>query len=601
MSGDTSIAWFDTAQDPENMSPDRAALKAELATFGIDIDYFYQWDPALLQADLLVLGDTLPLEVLPSDHKVLGLRTLNRRTRLDVLSKAGLPVQPYGAPDDNHGLQTLLSGWGTEHGIVKLDWSLRRAGVAPLSALPMGFDPSCDVVMKPLEGDDPRTLKVDIFRGHFLGASWLDTRAIGTPNWQMIGRRGQWQATLSPEDQALWIKASRALMPYGVGVASLDVMIGPDGPVIIEANTTGVGSAFWRTAPHPYADRLAAALNDTLGRLENVPPVADLAEMTRTGGNDYEAIQPDQSPGSFLLPDDIHAQLDGMMREADSLPEEARIAIGEQVEADLQDHAKATVPAYLADPGAIQRIIPRSTYWSRAFDFSSRRWPDGHGMVAQIPTTDMAHGKAGLTTHFAAAFEAALHRRALRWVGVHDPGQERLLIDRVGLGQGGLGYDSPPEEILLALENCGPVSLFTHPETALGLADAIAEGRAPKPEFRGFVITGRPLARAERQRITKATGAKLVEVLFLPPAGTLAIRCPDLGLYHVLSDVGRLEGVQGAQMKNGFYPLVATGFYNFAQPMINVETGLYGNLVLSPPPCSCPVCDTPMIALSDAG
>jgi hypothetical protein len=599
MSGRPRIAWFDIAQDPENLTPDRAILKSELAARGCQLSFYCHWDAALLQSDLLVLGDTVPVESLRPDQKVLGLRTLNRRTRLDVLAKAGLPVQPYATPRNDADFQTVLRDWGIEKAIVKLDWSFRRAGVVALSRLPLGFDPACDVVMKPVTGGDSRTLKVDLFAGHVLGASWLDTRPIGQPNWQMIGPRRQWQATLSAYDEALWVKASRALLPHGVGAASIDVMIGPDGPVIIEANTTNVSTAFWRDVPRPYADRLSQALVECLHRVDNLPPISGLAEQARKGGNDYEAILPDQTPGDFHLPDDICAELDTMMREADALSESERVALGERVEADLLRHAKVTVPAYLPDPDALRRVVSASEYHRRSLDFIARRWPDQHGMVTHALATDLQNGQAGLQTRFAAAVEASLHRRALRWAGVANPGQEVTLIDFACAGQDGLGRDTPAEEILNSLAGKGPVSLWTTADTACRLADALNGAHAAKVDIRGIVLAGPPLVPTERRRISFATGARVAEVLYLPPAGTLAIRCPVLGLYHVLSDVGRVEAVLGAAVRPGVYPLVMTGFYNFAQPMINVQTGLHGSLALSPPPCSCPVSETPMIGLSD--
>ena len=422
---DIDIAWLDLTQDPRDLSPERKTVCDLLAAQGIRLVHFGARDEAMLQADLIVLGQPVSVDWLPADKKVLGLRTLNRRTRLDVLAENGLPVQPYGAPSDDGEFADLLTEWNSDGAVVKLDWSFRRAGVTFLSvergqlpSLPLGFDPTMDVVMQPVIGD-PRTLKVDLFAGHVLGAAWLDTRAIATANWQMIGVREQWPACISAEVEEMLAQASKVLLQYGCGYASVDVMFAQDGPRIIEVNTTGVGTAFWRENPEPYAQNLAHAISQSIQSLSDIPAVKDIAFLARANRNEAEAAMTEPKPGRIIAPPvDLDMHMDAMMREADSLTEPERQALGRRVEADLIEHARRAVPAYRVDPDAIEQGVDLRDFSNRPLDFIARNWPDGHGILSYAVSPNLTNGKATLRTSFAAHVEAATHRRALRWVGV---------------------------------------------------------------------------------------------------------------------------------------------------------------------------------------
>ncbi|MGX9354261.1 hypothetical protein ACS3SW_03595 [Roseobacteraceae bacterium S113] len=597
------VAWLDVLQDPEHLSPERERARALLAEQGVHLTHYAAKARAMRKADLIILGQTVSVDWLPDDKPVLGLRTLNRRTRLDVLAESGLPVQPYGTPSDDDAFAALIARWNVDFAVVKLDWSFRRAGVTTLPVragqkprLPLGFDPSMDIVMQPVTGD-PRTLKVDLFAGHVLGATWLDTRPVATPNWQMIGVREQWPTSLSKSVENMLAQASTELLRYGCGYASIDVMFGEDGPVIIEANTTSIGTSFWRDAPDPYAQNLARAIGSCVRNLDDLPTVKDIAELARTNRNENEAASLEPNPDQLTLPADLDMHMDAMMREADRLSEAERAELGRMVEADLMDHARQTVPAYMAKPGMLGQIIKSSTFTDHPLDFVSRHWPNGHGMLSYDVSPDLDTGQATLRTRFSYHVQAAAHRRALRWLGVKDPGRTVELIDRANAGQMGLGSDTPVKHVIERLDGLGAVSLWTTSTKALALADAIGECAPEHLHICGIVTSSPPLSRADRRKITDATGAPVAEVLSVPPAGTIAIRCPDLGLYHVLADVGRVEVNEAAGRTDHVGPLIVTGFYNFAQPMIRVETGLQGCLVASAPACSCPISNDQKVSL----
>ncbi|MBP0485171.1 hypothetical protein [Sagittula salina] len=607
---------------------------------GVEVIHFDRWSSAPDASDLLILGQTVPLDCLVGDQKVLGLRTLNRRTRLDVLAQAGLPVQDYGTPNSTADLATLCRNWNSDAAVVKLDWSFRRAGIAllPVGApLPLEFDPSCDVAMRPLDGD-PRTLKIDIFADQVLGATWLDTRAITAANWQMIGPRGQWTAKLTPEVEQMVVVAGRAMLPHGVGYASIDVMFSDTGPRIIEANTTSVGTAYWRSAPQPYADALARGVLAVLDRLEDLPTATALAPAANTSRNAAEAVAPDRVAGHFTPPRDMAAILESMMHEADLMPEAARAQQAAAVEAELLDHARANVPAYRAAPASnLDSVVSLAEYDARRLDFTARDWPERHGMVApavaipasvsSLPAPNAhrapgADGQQTLTltlasqqTRFAAQVDAAVRRRALLWAGATLPKRELVLIDRANASQAGLGCDSPPVDIWAALADMPDLTLWTTVRTALALAQSVAPsgaqrqpdmsdstgrtGRIVRPasgSLRGIVLSGPLSTRQERETIARTLGVPVAEVMHLGPAGCVAIRCPEHGMFHTLTDVARLEPEAAT---GSAAPLIVTAFYNLAQPVIRLRTAARGFAVVSPPGCSCPARPGPVIALSN--
>ncbi len=570
------------------MSPDRQAAVDAVRAQGVEVIHFNQWADTPSGYDLLILGQTVPVDLLDPRQKVLGLRTLNRKTRLDALARAGLPVQPYGAPTDMAALDLLRQSWGGGPVIAKLDWSFRRAGIALLpdgAPLPLDFDPTSDVIMQPLLGD-PRTLKIDVCADQVLGATWLDTRAITAPNWQIVGPRGQWTTDVSDHIAQIASDAGRALMAYGCGYISLDIMISDDSPRIIEANTTSVGKAQWRDEPHPYAERLARGLMACVAQIDALPDVAALTDLAMTGGNANEAVAPGQSIGTFTTPPDLPAILDNMMLAADETPAEDQAEIANEMVAALIAHARDKVPFYRQVSGDLPPV-DQTLIQAKTLDFTARGHPPEHGIVRHAPSLD-GITPAALTTRFAAEVSAAVRRRALRWNAVTGV-KEHPLIDTASAGQGGIGYDSPAEAIWQALGD-DPVTLWTRPETALRLADSLADGADQSAiPLRAIVLSGPPLDPAARDRITQALNIPVVETLYHPGAGCFAIRCPKHGGYHLLPDAVTVDALS---------PLTITSPYNYAQPVIRQQTELTAERI-GAYTCDCPVKPALTINLRD--
>jgi hypothetical protein len=303
------VILFHIAASQAALRPDHAALANHLKQASIDFEQVSHWDQSHLDTDLVIVCSAIPQALIPDHTKIVGQRTLNRRTRLDALKGFDNFVQPYGCPNSSKALSSLLADWDATCGVIKYDWSYRRVGVDLICAtenelptLPADFDCGADVVMKVHDGD-PATIKVDAFAGTVLGAARLDTRKIGDPNWQLIGPRGLEPYELDESTKAMVATASAALLAFGVGYASFDVMLGPDGPRIIEVNSTGVGTLFWSEHPEPYSQLFASAIVDCLAQLDNVPTFGTLRKMAIRSNNEREAYAPEplMSPINLYL------------------------------------------------------------------------------------------------------------------------------------------------------------------------------------------------------------------------------------------------------------------------------------------------------------
>jgi len=162
----------------------------------------------------------------------------------------------------------------------------------------------------------------------------------------------------------------------------------------------------------------------------------------------------------------------------------------------------------------------------------------------------------------------------LRWVGVTGCA-ERILIDTASAAQGGIGHDSPADEIWQAIGD-DPVTLWTRPETTMRLADSLPKDNN---SLRGIVVSGTPLDLHTHKYIADILGTVVTEVLYHPAAGCYAIRCPHSGGYHMLTDVVTLHNHPSKSI---------TSFYNYAQPAIKLQI-LEGATRIDEASCSCPV------------
>jgi hypothetical protein len=170
---------------------------------------------------------------------VLGLRTLNRYERMNVLSRAGLTSVPWGSPKTHEGLRKLLDQWVVSEFIVKSDNSENGSAVhlRHRPRLPVRFVPSQDVIMRVADAG-PLTLKLYAFQDQPIVAGMLGTPSIRSKSFTYRTCRFH-KVRWTPRLRRIAVEAGRAIRPFGVGLFSLDLMVHRHQWSIIEANTSG--------------------------------------------------------------------------------------------------------------------------------------------------------------------------------------------------------------------------------------------------------------------------------------------------------------------------------------------------------------------------
>ncbi len=580
------VIYFGVGIVQHSLSPERTAVASHLAQAGVDIEHVSHWDKTHLDADLVILGSAIPEALVPDDAKVLGQRTLNRRTRLDALAGFDDMVQPYGSPRSSAELNALVSGWGDPHAVIKYDWSYRRVGVdliagvdSASAVLPSDFDADADVVMKLHQGH-AATIKADAFAGVVLGAGRLDTRQIGSPNWQLIGPRGHEQFTLDAQTTAMVSKASAALLAYGVGYASFDLMIGPKGARIIEVNVSGVGTMFWQKHPEPYATRLAQAIVACLDNIDRVPAFGALRAMAIRSNNHREAFAPEASSGPAQSVPDISAQLDVMMQQAEEMTEGERKDLGSMAFEAIVTHACAHVPAYEGCTLNTLPIVTPKRLRSQSMDFIARVVPPEHGTAHHAPVS--SHEQDGIAvacSHFSLIMETGVRRRVLRSVGVKDAGDIVSLLDAPSSAQGGLGHDSPPGAVMRYIGTMEAVSLVVHPSTALALANEIALGTRPTC-LRGLIVVDATFSSSQRKKLQDMLGVPVAVVFYTSASGTIAGKCPTSEAFHLFSDVAEVT-------LDATHHICVSTLFNYTMPVLRYRTPFQTKTLNHNTGCTC--------------
>lgn len=580
------VILFHIAASQAALRPDHAALANHLKQASIDFEQVSHWDQSHLDADLVIVCSAIPQALIPDHTKIVGQRTLNRRTRLDALKGFDNFVQPYGCPNSSKALSSLLADWDATCGVIKYDWSYRRVGVDLICAtenelptLPADFDCGADVVMKVHDGD-PATIKVDAFAGTVLGAARLDTRKIGDPNWQLIGPRGLEPYELDESTKAMVATASAALLAFGVGYASFDVMLGPDGPRIIEVNSTGVGTLFWSEHPEPYSQLFASAIVDCLAQLDNVPTFGTLREMAIRSNNEREAYAPEASDEPDQSVPDLSSQLDKMVEQAEGFSEEEREDIGSASFGALAAHACEHVPAYKGHTPDTLPIVSQALLRSDTTSFVARFVPGEHGTVHHAPLSSTDEGGVAIAcSHFSLLFEDAIRRRALRLAGVDTPGKLVSLLDATSSMQQGLGHDSSTADILDYINAEKSVSLILRRSTAFALAEEMSKGKRGKA-LRGVIIADATLTLLEKQRLETAFDCPVSLVLYSSATGTVGCKCPNSEVIHIFSDMAKASLDANDQ-------LCLTGFFNYTMPVLHYQMPLKANRLIDQSSCQC--------------
>lgn len=584
------VVYFGIAIEQTRLSPERVAVAEHLAQAGIDIEYVSYWENSHLDADLIIVDSAIPEALIPDDAKIFGQRTLNRRTRLDALAGYEGTVQPYGCPRSSTELDALLSGWGETQGVIKYDWSYRRVGVdliygvngAP-PVLPSDFDADADIIMM-LHKGDPETIKVDAFAGFVLGSARLDTRQIGTRNWQLIGPRGHEPFQLDLKTKAMISKASAALVKYGVGYASFDLMFGPDGARVIEINSTNVGTLFWGKHPEPYARKYASAIAASLKNIDQIPAFGALREMAIKSNNAREAYAPEASSGPAQSVPDISAQLDIMIRQVEELSEEERKDLGSASFQAIVNHACEHVPAYAGCTQDALPIVTPERLRTEAMNFISRVIPAEHGTVHHAPIASNEHdGIAVACSHFSLIMETAIRRRVLRLAGVENAGELVSLLDAQSSAQHGLGFDSPASAVVTYLDSLESVSLVVRTSTAHEIVTEIERG-ACATSLRGLIIVDATLSSSQRKKFEDALGVPVAVVLYTSASGTVGSLCRNSDAFHLFSDVAEVT------LDTTNHICLST-LFNYTMPILRYQTRFQVQSLVRDTGCRCAFAD----------
>lgn len=604
------VVWYHRPLAHGPITADRVLLADGLAAAGVGFTQRPCVLPQDFDADLLIISAALPVEEVPDHTRILGMRTLNRKTRLDALSAAGLPVQAYGAPDTTEELEALMRAWGSDTAIIKFDWSYRRVGVFPTPHqdggrphLPSDFDPKADVVMKPVNGA-PETIKVDAFAGHVLGASRLDTRAIGGPSWQTIGPRGQELWDLEKQTHDIVAAASKALLSYGVGMASFDVMYGDDGPVLIEANTTNVGVGFWAERADSFARHLVEAIHSLTEDLSHVPKFGAIRALTDTGGNAKEGWMPptSEAPKPAMQRPELAkemALLEQVKRLAayDMVGPTDRLQFGQDSKRDLWEYARENVPAYQGKSLDALPVLKSNDIANRYIDFVCRKPFGALGTVTFARACNSAARPFPIPqTGLQALLERASVLRVARWAGVDDTIDMCRLLCLDDWEDLGLMPEVETAEVLARLSKESPFILWTDVPTARRFSAKLLQVPSLRPPILAVVLSDHPVELPVRQTLTTAFKAPVRETLFDPAVGMFGVRCPTSGDYHVFTELAEVEAPQEA---TGPQKIVASGFFNYQMPLFRVETGFSGHWLSKPNACDSPHVGGPLLRITN--
>lgn len=143
------------------------------------------------------------------------------------------------------------------------------------------------------------------------------------------------------------------------------------------------------------------------------------------------------------------------------------------------------------------------------------------------------------------------------------------------------------EEQVRHLEAFEPASLIVYPSNLAALARAfMASGR----RLAGLVhirTIGETLSDGVRALAKDAFGLEVEDLYSSQELGTVAIQCPDSGLYHLMAEslIVELLNDRGAPCAEGEVGrLVVTDLHNFATPLIRYDIGDYA---VAAGPCPC--------------
>lgn len=615
------------------------ALADSLAAAGVTLTVDNAWSDTYPDADLIISAD--PLRDRPSLHRarVLGQRTLNRFERMEIAARHTRSVTAFGSPENDDQLSTLTRDWGGGC-VLKYDWSSRRNGVFlwPLNSgrqpFPSDFRPGCDLFMEFIEGN-PLTYKVDAFCGAILGSWIFPTRSMRDADWQIVSAADPVAFDPPAPVRSAVESVSEALVSYGVGYASYDLMQAKDGFKLIEINSCSVSTHMWSDWPDRYAQSYPRAILRTLKRLDTVPRFSQLRRLAQRAGNDQAAVvlkeragtgpQAAESSDAQAAPDAApSAELSFFndLRKTERLTQPLLIQFWQTALADLLRHAHRTTPFYrdrlsflLSHDGDIE--------WSRWFDLPlirfediarlrhamlSRSIPSVHGSVSPYRVTG-PRGEAAVVSKSSLQLgaESCIWARLCDWHGIDQTATMATLLPSQGLltgerdswvpkwrpgrhGEHHMGdTESPAQQQCDWLAALGPIVLRTAPALLRQLLDAAGSASKPRIQLKRILAEGDTVADDDRQRCRDVLGSDIVDAYALPEAGIVAIQCPATGNYHLQSEVCLVEVLDDEHKPcgpDGIGEIVITPLYAFAMPLVRYGTGAYAQLLSGSPDAS---------------
>lgn len=602
-----------------------AEMRRRLATAGTELVIDSLWRDEFRDADLIVGADPIQDRDVLSNVRILGQRTLNRLTRLDVATQVNAPVARYCSPLNDDDLVEKTKDWG-DRAVLKYDWSSRRNGVFlwPLNGkrkpYPADFTPGCDLFMEFI-GTDPLTYKIDAFGGTILGAWILPTRHMIQPDWQVITDQAHYDFDPPPQLLQEISQVSRALLRHGAGYTSFDLMKTGDGFKIIEMNTCGVGTSVWEHWPERYAASYSQAILQTLKQLDTIPKFADLRAQARSADNDgavpvLREAEPNVTAPSAPVSDSGVARIvadSAELRFYNRLAETERLSprrltkiVRTNAEPFLR-HAFETSPFYrdrlsglFAQDGAVDwgrwEDVPLTTEDDVASHrdlLLSRHVEALHGAVVH---SSALHSSGKLMTvsrsTLQLASESCIDARMFRWFGMKTddamasllPESNRngeatwvpkwLTLQRGPLLRGDINL--PAKDQLRWLKQSGVGALKALPSQANELATAAAENTELKPNLKVIFTDGEIVTTATRDLCRDHLGSHIADTYRRQEAGPIALQCPASDTYHMQSEICIVEVVDAnghATPPGGSGQVIVTPFYNYAMPLVRYATG----------------------------
>lgn len=128
------------------------------------------------------------------------------------------------------------------------------------------------------------------------------------------------------------------------------------------------------------------------------------------------------------------------------------------------------------------------------------------------------------------------------------------------------------------LKDINPDYLLTYPTNLTALLQQFERRCIKLPRLRQVRSIGETLTAGIREAARKSLGVEIADTYSSQEVGTIALQCPESGLYHVMSEslIVEILDEQGASCLPGqIGRVVVTDLHNFATPLIRYDIGDY--------------------------